>query len=253
MSRRFLYVLLIGGGLAAITSRAQDAPDLLGTWTQETTIPAGDGDRCGDRSISGTLSVTKKITARAYRGTARMMTTLAKCRGGSADESDFTLRVHDDDVSIEYDNEGWAGETLALEGAKLTGKDAQGTAIEWVKQAEQGADAEIDYARFDEYLNKLAPEFRKELRLQFRRNLLINLERTGLSTKEAEQVADQTLDRMTSCVLDMVRDQVAAQHIPLDKLLLDPNAHIYFDPKSIDYRKMDCIYAAAMNAGVVIR
>lgn len=252
MSRRFVYVLLFGGASAANPAHAQDAPDLLGAWTLDATLPAAD-ERCGDRSVSGMLSVTKKITARAYRGSTRIMTTTARCRGGSIDESDFTLRVHDDEVSIEYDNEGWAEETLALEGTKLSGKDAQGNAMEWMKQAEQDAAAEIDYSKLDEMLVELAPDFRKELRLQFRRNLLLNLERTGLSTKEAEQVADQTLDRMTSCVIDMVREQVTARQVPVDKLFSGQNAYIYFDPKSIDYRKMDCIYAAALNAGVVIR
>jgi hypothetical protein len=250
MSRRFLYVLLLGAGLAAMTSHAQVAPDLLGTWTQNATLPATD-QRCGERTLTGTLSVTKKITARAYRGSARMMVAYRRCQS-SVNESDFTLRVRDDGVAIEYDNEGWTGEMLTLEDTKLAGKDADGSDVEWVKQAE-GESVQIDQAKLDEYLNGLAPEFRKELRLQFRRNLLLNLERTGLSTKEAGEVADQTLDRMTSCVVDMVRDQVAAQHIPVDALISDPNAGVYFNPKAIDYRQVDCIYAAALNAGVVIR
>ena len=251
MGRRFLYVLLLGGISASLPTHAQETPDLLGTWTQTATLPATD-QRCGERTLSGTLSVTKKITARAYRGNARMMVSYRRCQG-SINESDFTLRVSDDAISIDYDSDGWTGETLSLEGTKLTGKDADGSDVEWVKEAEDDAGAEIDYARLDEYLNGLAPELRKELRLQFRRNLLINLERTGLSTKEAEDVADQTLDRMTSCVVGMVRDQVTAQHIPIDELISDPDAQILFNPKAIDYRQVDCIYAAALNAGVAIR
>ena len=251
MSRRFLYVLLLGGISASLPLHAQDTPDLLGTWTQTATLPETD-QRCGERTLSGTLSVTRKITARAYRGSARMMVSYRRCQG-SVNMSDFTLRVSDGDVSIDYDSDGWTGETLVLDGTKLTGKDADGSDVEWVKQVQDDAAAQMDSGKLDEYLSGLAPEFRKELRLQFRRNLLINLERTGLSTKEAEDVADQTLDRMTSCVVDMVRDQVTAQHIPIDELISNPSAHVYFNPKSIDYRQVDCIYAAALNAGVVIR
>jgi hypothetical protein len=252
MLRRILLTFLLPGlCTAAVACRAQDAPDLLGTWIFESSAPARD-ERCGERTVAGQIEVSKRITARAWRGSARVQETSARCRNVVVDESDFTLRLRDEQVTIEYDKEGWSETTLKFDGTTMTGTAPQGAEATLVRAATTDpTSAEIDYEQLDEFLAGMAPDLKKEMRLEFGRRMLLNLEKTGLTTEEAEQVADQTLDRMTSCVLDMVRDKVIAQAATPGGA--GRAAYVAISPKNIDYRKMDCIYAAAQNAGVVIR
>ena len=83
--------------------------------------------------------------------------------------------------------------------------------------------------------------------------MLQNLRRTGLSRDESIQVATQTVERMTDCILAMAREQIVAQSLPIDDILADQNATVLLQPENIDYREIECIYEAAQNAGVVIR
>ena len=66
------------------SSVAQDTPDLLGRWAVETPA-SGQDERCGEKKTVGEMHVTKKITARAFRGSATAQTVTEKCGVVGAD------------------------------------------------------------------------------------------------------------------------------------------------------------------------
>ena len=205
-------------------------------------------------ALDSEMEVTKKITARAYRGLTKTQAMSDRCGAIDFDESGFTLRVRDTKVTIEYDNELWTSDSLVLDGDTLTGYDSAGNAMEFLRKVEQpAAVSDADLARLDEFLLGLAPEFSTALRAEFGQKMLRNLRRTGLSRDESIQVATQTVERMTDCILTMAREEIMAQSLPIDDILADPNATILLQPENIDYREIECIYEAAQNAGVVIR
>ena len=108
-------------------------------------------------------------------------------------------------------------------------------------------------AALDEFLESLAPDLSRELRAEFGQKMLQNLVRTGLSRDESIQVATQTVDRMTDCILDMARNQILERDIPIDDVVQGRNRTVLLQPENVDFREIECIYEAAQNAGVVIR
>ena len=250
MGRGMIAMALLAATCVAL---AQEPVDLLGDWTFE--VEAADEDpRCGAQKTVGEMHVTKKITARAYRGMTTTQGVSEKCGVVAGDESGFTLRIRGSKVTIEYDNELWTSDSLVLDGDTLSGFDSAGNAMEFVRKAEEPAETSTeDLAKLDEFLQGLAPQFSVELRAEFGRKMLQNLRRTGLSRDESIQVATQTIGRMTDCILAMAREEILAQSLPIDDILADKNATILLQPENIDYREIECIYEAAQNAGVVIR
>lgn len=246
---RFVLIFLVATGIGF----AQEPNELLGKWTFEVKA-AGDDPRCGAQKTIGEMHVAKKITARAYRGSTAMQDVSERCGVLGRDESGFTLRVRDDKVDIEYDNELWPSESLTLDGDTMSGYDSAGNALEFSRQVEQPpAASDADLAKLDEFLHSLAPEFSTALRAEFGQKMLQNLRRTGLSRDESIQVATQTVERMTDCILAMAREEIIAQSLPIDELLADQSATVLLQPENIDYREIECIHEAAQNAGVVIR
>jgi len=246
-------ILLLVTFAFAGSSLAQDTPDLLGRWAFEISLNEQD-ERCGEKKTVGEMQVTKKITARAFRGSTTAQTVAEKCGVVGAEESGFTMRVKGNNVSIEYDKEGWSSETLVLDGDTLSGFDANGTPMEFSRQAEeQMLVSEEELAGLNEFLAELAPEVTLALRQEFGQKMLQNLRRTGLSREESIQVATETLERMTECVLDLAREDLAAQSLPLQEILAGKNPPLVLQPQNIDYREIECINAAAQKAGVVIR
>ena len=231
---------------------AQDAPDLLGPWTFELVVAEPDR-RCGQMKTIGEMNVTKKITARAYRGHTRTHHQTERCGKIGFADSDFTLRIRDNTVTIEYDEEeGWASDTLLLNGREMTGTDAEGTEFTFVKQEAQPiVAAEFDMAELNMFLDELAPGFNKELRAEFGAKMLQNLRRTGLSREEAKEVATKTVERMTDCVMDLVREQAIGMNMPLEKIKQNQRS-ILMQPEDVDYREIECVYDTALNAGVII-
>jgi len=243
-----LLMALVLSGLAS----AQDAPDLLGSWTFEIIVAEPD-QRCGEMRTIGEMNVTKKITARAYRGHTRSHHQTERCGKIGFADSDFTLRIRDNKVTIEYDEEeGWASDTLLLDGKEMTGADEEGIEFRFVKQeAETVVAVEIDMTELNQFLDELAPGFNKELRAEYGTKMLQNLRRTGLSREEAKQVATKTVERMTDCVMDLVREEVVAMNVPLEKVKQNQKS-LLMQPEDVDYREIECVYDTALNAGVVI-
>ena len=250
MSRGMVVMVFIA---AACTSSAQPQDALLGNWTFE--VPSGEEDpRCGPKKTLGEMHVAKKITGIAYRGSTTTQHVTERCGVIGHDESGFTLRARDGQVTIEYDNELWASDALVLDGDTLSGFDSAGNAMEFVRVAgETGELSDADSAKLDEFLQGLAPEFSSAIRAEFGQKMLQNLRRTGLSRDESIQVATQTVERMTDCVLTMAREQIVAQSLPIDDIIAAENSSILLQPENLDYREIECIYEAAQNAGVVIR
>jgi hypothetical protein len=201
----------------------------------------------------GEMNVTKKITARAYRGHTRTHHQTEKCGKIGFADSDFTLRIRDKKVTIEYDEEaGWPSDTLLFQGNEMTGADADGIDYTFVKQeVETTVVVDIDITELNEFLAELAPGFNKELRAEYGSKMLQNLRRTGLSRDEAKEVALKTIERMTDCVIDLVREEVVAMDIPLEKIRSNQKS-VLMQPEDVDYRDIECVYDTALNAGVVI-
>ncbi len=248
---RSLLILIASLAPAA----AQDVDDLLGTWTFEV-----DGlephAQCGESVQTGTLEVERKVTARAYRGRIRAEDSYEKCRGTQTTESTVTVRVKDDGlVTIDYDEDGFEIERLRLNDGEMTGSRSKGVSTRWERlpdQVEAGPTAE-QIAALDAFLAKVTPDLATSLRSEYRENLRKNLVRTGLSGEEAGQVADLTIDRMTSCMVTELRNAVEAQEIPVEEILEEQNVQVIFNPQAMDMRANACIQDAAWNAGVRIR
>ena len=234
---------------------AQEADDLLGTWTFEV-----DGlephPQCGESQQIGTLDVERKVTARAYRGRIRAEDSYEKCRGAQSTESMVTVRVKENGrITIEYDEDGFEMERLRLEDGLMTGSRGKGVSTRWERllvEASEGP-TEEQIAALDAFLAKVRPDLENTLRGEYREKLRKNLMRTGLNGDEAGQVADLTIERMTACMVEELRNAVEAQEIPVEKILDDQNVAVIFNPQAMDMRANACIQDAAWNAGVRIR
>ena len=183
-----LVACLIG---AAAAGQAQDAPDLVGVWTfVGTGFPAS--PRCGEVMLDGELQVTKKITARAYRGRFDVQETTSKCSSVLARQSGVTLRIKGDKVSIEYDGDGWERDALVLNGAVMTGRRPNGVATTWTKQIATAADVRSltpeEESELDSLFRELEPEFAKELRRRLGRRIQVAIEKSGIAADEVRLV-----------------------------------------------------------------
>lgn len=250
-----LAILLLCGFLRAASAQ-DELPDLLGTW--EFTV---DGleihARCGQGIQTGQLIIDRKVTVRAYRGKARSEQSFEKCEGTNISESTATIRLKDDNlVTVDYDEEGWSIDRLRYVDGEMTGDDGKGGSTLWVKAAassdDHGPTAE-QLAALDEFLSQVEPELSAEISSEYTSDLQKRLKKTGLDDDEARQVAARTVDRMTACMLEMMRESVLAQEIPVDKILTQKNVEVIFNPQSMDMRAGECVQDASWNAGVRIR
>ena len=232
---------------------AQEQPDLVGLWRFEVVEDEKD-PRCGQLTTIGEMHVTKKITARAYRGNTQVLHQSDRCGTIGHATTGFTMRIRDNNVSVDYDEEqGWADETLVFDGESLTGSDAEGTEMKFVRVVEREiGTAAIDMGALNEYLESLRPDYSAALRKEYGANMLQNLRKTGLSREESMEVAVTTIDRMTDCVLDIVRQDVVAMGISLEDLKTNRSRYQMLQPESVDYREIECVYDTATNAGVII-
>ncbi len=252
MASRLACLLFL---LFFVPAVAQETDELLGTWTFDV-----DGlephPQCGESVQSGTLQVDRKVTARAYRGRIRVEDSYEKCQGTQTSESMVTVRAKDDGlVTIDYDEEGFEKERLRLKDGTMTGSRSKGVSTRWERlpdQVAEGPTAE-QIAALDAFLSQVEPDLTSTLRGEYREGLRKNLVRTGLNGEEAGQVADLTIDRMTSCMLGELRSAVEAQEVPIQSILDDQNVAVIFNPQSMDMRANTCIQDAAWNAGVRIR
>lgn len=253
MLHTFLIFLSVTSAAAQIgIANSQQPAELVGRWLMEDTIPDA-SERCGTRSVSAELDITKKITARAYRGNMRIQEDFENCPGARNMTSGLTVRVRDNAVSIEFDEEGWREESMLLQGNTLRGSDESGNQTTWIRQADAGeTESVVDVDALDAYLDSLIPDYAKALRAEFGAKMLQNLRRTGLTREESIEVATNTVNRMAECVLGMVRAEVIANAIPLETLQRDHSAVNMLEPSEVDYRKIPCVHDAASNAGVMI-
>ena len=252
MASRLLGLLLL---VYLAPVGAQEADDLLGTWTFDVE-GLEPHPQCGESVQTGTLQVERKVTARAYRGRIRTEDSYEKCQGTQTSDSMVTVRAKDDGlVTIDYDEEGYEKERLRLKDGAMTGSRSNGVSTRWERlpdQLAEGPTAE-QIAALDAFLSQVEPDLTSTLRGEYREDLRKNLVRTGLNGEEAGQVADLTIDRMTSCMLGELRSAVEAQEVPIQSILDDQNVGVIFNPQSMDMRANTCIQDAAWNAGVRIR
>jgi len=253
MPSRLTFVALVSLSCSAL---AQEIPDLLGTWEYSVSgleIHA----RCGQGIETGELIIDRKVTARAFRGKARSEQSFEKCEGANVRESAATIRLKNDNlVTVDYDEEGWEMDSLRYVDGEMTGDNGQGLSTHWVRanttNDDEGPTAE-QMAALDEFLSQIETELAAELGSEYRSDLQKRLKKTGLEQEEAGQVAEQTIDRMTACMIDMIRKSVLSQEIPVDKILTQQNVEVIFNPQSMDMRTDECVQDASWNAGVRIR
>lgn len=236
----------------SLQAAAQNAPDLVGLWTSER-VDSEKG-RCGVTSIITRLDVTKKITARAYRGSATTLRSSAECGVTPMEESSFTLRIRDNNISVEYDEVGWPSQDFVLEENRLTGKYDDGAPLEFARAVDSSDPVEtLDLSALDELLAEMRPGLYDELGNEYGTRMLRNLRRTGLDSKQARQVAEETMWRMADCVIAMLREDLVGMAQSMDQLMNSQQAQMLLDPKELDYREYECINDTAMNAGVIIK
>ena len=243
---------MLGPGGSAI---AQDSPDLLGEWTY--TARGHEPDpRCGAVVHEGVLIIERKITPRAYRGKVRLEESSENCRGTQTGTSGATIRVRDNVVSIEYDEDGWQKDRLLYDGDTMEGSRGNGVVTFWDRVTEDAAaegPTTEQLAELETFLEQVKPELESSLNDQFLTNLEKNLGNSGLSAEEASQVAEQTISRMTSCMLDELRRSVVAQEVPIGQVLGRQDVSVVFNPQAIDIKTNECVQDASWNAGVRIR
>ena len=245
------YVFGLSGGAVA-----QEETDMLGKWTYTATgFP--DDPRCGAQSGGGEMQVKRKITARAYRGSIRTYRSTEKCRGTEFAESALTVRVRDNEVSIDYDEENWIADSLILDGTEMTGTDENGVTTKWRKQAVVENQVVVASAaamsELEKYLVEVEAEVVERLRDYYEQRLEKGLKKTGLDKDEAHQVTELTIQRMLSCMLDMVRDDFKVEGLAFDDYLRNSHVRALLNPRAVDFRAVECVQDAALNAGVSIR
>jgi len=252
MALRHLFVLTL---LYASGTLAQGDPDLLGTWTFDV---AGlePHAQCGQSIQKGVLTVERRITARAYRGNVQVEDSYEKCQGTQTSESKVTVRVKDDLVTLEYDEDGWEMERLRLADSVMKGERGDGVTTLWQRLPQLAAPeppTAEQLAALDAFLARMEPELSTKLSAEYRKRLFSSLQNTGLDQVEAGQVADLTIERMTDCMLELMRAEVVAREIPVEKILEEDNVTVIFNPQNVDLRSIQCIDDASWNAGVRIR
>ena len=233
----------------------QDAPDLLGEWSYAAKGHEPDA-RCGAIVHKGVLTIERKITPRAYRGKVRVEESSEKCRGTQTGSSGATIRVKDNVVSVEYDEDGWPKDRLLYEGDSMEGSRGNGVVTFWERVTEDAAGqgpTTKQLAELETFLEQVEPALNSSLSEQFLANLEKNLVKSGLTEDEAAQVAEQTMARMTSCMLEELRESVVAQEVPIEQVLAQQNVSVVFNPQAIDIKTNECVQDASWNAGVRVR
>ncbi len=257
MTAKINFIIVLGFCIGlACEAVGQEQPDLLGKWTYIATgLP--DDPRCGATSGGGEMQVTRKVTARAYRGSVRSYRTTERCGGTSIDESALTVRIRDNQVSIEYDEEGWTADSLVLDGAVMTGSDEHGVITEWIKQdviQDQAiTTSEADKVKLETYLAKVEPDIAERLRDFYNEDLQEELEETSLNKEQAGEITERTIQRMLSCMLDLVRDDFEVEGLSYAEYRRNSNLSLLINPRAVDFRGIECVQDAAQNAGVKIR
>lgn len=232
---------------------AQEVPDLTGTW-QYTIAGLPVHERCGQEQQVGELVIDRKITARAYRGKARAVRSMEKCPRTDASESTATIRVKDGNlVTIDYDEDNWKMVRVRYVDGTMSGDLGDGISTTLKRIEEQGEDGGLtdeQIAEVDEFIGAIEPELNAALVEEFHDKYRKYLYKTGLSKSDSSQVADLTINRMTSCMLNMMRKSVLVQEVPLGQLLSQRSVTFIFDPDNVDSRTEECIKDAERNAGI---
>ena len=234
----------------------EELPDLLGVWSY-TVSGLEPHPQCGAQTQTGELDIYRKITARAYRGNARSEESTEKCQGINFTESAATIRIKDANrVTVDYDEDGWEMDILKFEDGVMTGEVGGGVRTHWVRLNDEDIEAgptPQQLADLDVFLEGVETELNTSLSEQYYEKLRKALWSSGLSEEESVQVATRTVERMTTCMLDMMRESVIEQEIPIERILQEQNVNVIFNPQSVDVRTNTCIQDAAWNAGVPIR
>jgi len=235
---------------------AQEAPDMTGVWNY-TVSGLEAHPRCGEAIETGEVNINRKVAARAYRANVRAERSYEKCPGSQFQESTATVRVKENLITVDYDEEGWSKHRLRLVEGVMTGDDGKGVSTHWVRAVDTGPDndslSEEQLAELEEFLGLVEPRILESLDDEYAEVLQKGLGKTGLEDSDAADVAELTLERMSSCMVDMIRQEAITQQVPLGEILKYDSTMKGFNPKGVDFRGLDCVDDAFMNAGVRIR
>lgn len=249
-------ILAILSSCLVSAAMAQELPDMTGVWTY-TASGMEAHPRCGEAISTGEVDIHRKITARAYRANVRTEQSYEKCPGSLFKETTATVRVKDNLITIDYDEDGWEKDRLRLVDGEMTGEDGKGVSTHWVRAVVTGADddslSEEQLAELETFLALLGPRILESLDEEYAKALQKGLGRTGLEEEDAAGVAELTLERMSDCMVDMIRKEAITQQVPLGEILKYDSTIRGFNPKDVEFRGLDCVDDAFMNAGVRIR
>lgn len=252
MAQRLTLTLLLA---LSTTGLAQEVPDLTGRW-QYTVHGLPVHERCGREQQVGELVIDRRIAERAYRGKARSERSMEKCPGTAVSESGATIRVKDGNlVTVDYDEDNWIMVRLRYVDGEMSGDVGEGVSTTWARLEEQREEQGLtdeQLVELDEFIATIEPELSKALGEEFHEKYRKYLYKTGLSESDASQVADLTVERMKSCMVNMMRTSVIMQEFPVDKILTQRGITLIFDPDNVDERTSECIKDAERNAGIRI-
>ena len=221
-------------------------PEMIGTWTGTLSTGAIDQD-CGASKGAGELDVFDAFpgsTSNSFRSKMTIRWTTEKCPGVRVLESNATLTVRGNNVTIIYNSEGWDIDSLYLDGATMAGVDTAGTESHWVK---------LPPLSNDERVEEVKRAFAQMIYDQSAHPLRQALSGAGLAPSEVEDALWKMSDGFAQCMIDAIRAQAVEQSLPiLDVLnMLDPSRGTMnhelmqsFDMRSFKARSGAC------NAGV---
>ena len=252
-----LIFAILSSCLISAAMAQDELPDLLGHWDY---VVGGQEahPQCGEAIHVGDLVVERKITARAWRGRARGEQSYEKCPGTRVTESAATIRIKDSNlVTIDYDEDGWSMDRLRLVDGVMTGDNGKGVSTRWERAVDSTPDddslSEEQLAELEKFLGLVEPRIMESLSVEYAKALQKGLGKTGLEDADAAGVAELTLERMSACMVDMIRKEAITQQVPLGEILKYDSTIRGFNPKGVDFRGLDCVDDAFMNAGVRIR
>jgi len=248
--------LFLGIGVACSVLAQDEPPDMLGLWSFEVSGVEAH-PRCGEAINTGEMDIYRKIAARAYRANVRAEQSYEKCPGSQFQETTATVRVKDNLITVDYDEDGWSMDRLRLVDGVMTGDNGKGVSTRWERAVDSTPDddslSEEQLAELEEFLDLVEPRILESLSDEYTKVLQKGLGKTGLEDADAAGVAELTLERMSACMVDMIRKEAITQQVPLGEILKYDSTIRGFNPKGVDFRGLECVDDAFMNAGVRIR
>lgn len=235
-------------------ARAQD-DDLLGTWQIISTLGGAQG-RCGSPLSYGELEITAKEVGEkktVYTGNVTAWMSSQRCLDVVKDTTTARLVARGTRVSLSYGNEEWGSEMLVRDGDTMSGIDANGLEVAWVRPGELPLSLNAPMVK-----QNIITNMTKERVGELREVLIAG----GHDEADVDAIVTTLIDGLATCVIDVAQVQAAVQRLPYDELLKiydpisgdQPNSRVVrrLDRTAVEARTRACFYEVgdAMDADI---